>query len=282
MESPGSESKLRALREQLRGFPSALVAFSGGADSAFLLKVAVAELGARVLALTAVSPSLPAREVEGARELARSLGARHQVVQSHELADPGYVRNSGDRCYYCKRELYALCAAKKEELGLAAILDGFNADDRRDHRPGQQAARERGVLSPLAEAELTKEEIRAHSHALGLSTWDKPQSPCLSSRIPYGMQVTLERLRSIGDAEEALHQLGFVHVRVRHHGEVARIELPAADLERLLEPVLRARVDAALKACGFGFVAVDLEPFRSGRMNDVLRTAPDSNPVQDR
>jgi pyridinium-3,5-biscarboxylic acid mononucleotide sulfurtransferase len=280
MEIQGSDAKLRALRARLRQLPSALVAFSGGADSAFLLKIAVAELGDRVLALTAVSASLPTRELEGAAQLARSLGARHEVVQSQELADPGYVRNSGDRCYYCKRELYALCAAKKDELGLAAILDGFNADDRRDHRPGQQAARERGVISPLAEAELTKEEIRAHSRTLGLSTWDKPQSPCLSSRIPYGMQVTLERLRSVGDAEEALHALGFTQVRVRHHGEVARIELPAADLERLLDPTLRARVDAALKACGFGFVAVDLEPFRSGRMNDVLVTA-DSSPARE-
>jgi uncharacterized protein len=273
MELAGTESKIRALREQLRQLPSALVAFSGGADSAFLLKMAVDELGDRVVALTAVSPSLPERELTSAARLAESLGARHEVVQSRELSDPGYVRNEGDRCYYCKRELYALCAAKKEELGLAAILDGFNADDRRDHRPGHQAAREGGVRSPLAEAELTKAEIRAQSRSLGLATWDKPQSPCLSSRIPYGMQVTLERLRSIGDAEEALHQLGFPQVRVRHHGEVARIELPAADLERLLEPGLRARVDAALKACGFGFVAVDLEPFRSGRMNDVLVTA---------
>jgi pyridinium-3,5-biscarboxylic acid mononucleotide sulfurtransferase len=281
MPMPASEFKLRALREQLRQLPSALVAFSGGADSAFLLKVAATEMGERVLALTAISPSLPERELEGAVQFARSLGVRHEIVQSRELDDPGYVRNAGDRCYYCKRELYSLCAAKREELGLASILDGFNADDRRDHRPGQKAARERGVRSPLAEVDLDKEEIRAHSRVLGLPTWDKPQSPCLSSRIPYGMQVTLERLRSIGEAEEALHQLGFTQVRVRHHGDVARIELPAPDLERLLEPGLRARVDAAIKACGFGFVAVDLEPFRSGRMNDVLVTAA-SKPVQER
>jgi uncharacterized protein len=280
MPMPASESKLRALREQLRQLPSALVAFSGGADSAFLLKVAATEMGERVLALTAISPSLPERELQGAVQFARSLGVRHEIVQSRELDDPGYVRNAGDRCYYCKRELYALCAAKREELGLAAILDGFNADDRRDHRPGQKAAHERGVRSPLAEVDLDKEEIRAHSRVLGLPTWDKPQSPCLSSRIPYGMQVTLERLRSIGEAEEVLHRLGFTQVRVRHHGDVARIELPTPDLERLLEPGLRAQVDAAIKACGFGFVAVDLEPFRSGRMNDSLVTAA-SKPVRE-
>jgi uncharacterized protein len=266
-------AKLRSLRERVRGFPSALVAFSGGVDSAFLLKVAVEELGARAVALTAVSPSVPEHEVEAAVRFARSVGARHELVRSQELADPDYVRNSGDRCYHCKRALYTLCAAMKEQSGLAAIFDGFNADDRRDHRPGQQAARERGVVSPLAEAELTKAEIRAHSRSLGLTTWDKPPSPCLASRIPYGMQVTLERLRSVGEAEEALHRLGFLHVRVRHHGDVARIELPSDGLARLLDPSLRASVDQVIKACGYRFVAVDLEPFRSGRMNDLLATA---------
>jgi len=274
--SAGDDPKLLAVRERLRALPSALVAFSGGADSAFLLKVAVEELGDRAHALTAVSPSLPERELEAAVQLARTIGARHTLVRSHELDDPGYVRNAGDRCYHCKRELYAICATKQAQWGMAAILDGFNADDRRDHRPGQQAARERGVLSPLAEADLTKAEVRAHSRALGLPTWDKPQSPCLSSRIPYGVQVTLDRLQSVGKAEEALHGLGFLQVRVRHHGEVARIELPADDLARLLEPGVRAQVDRAVKASGFTFVAVDLEPFRSGRMNDVL--APPGEP----
>jgi uncharacterized protein len=278
MQAPDIDSKVQALRAQLRTLPSALIAFSGGADSAFLLKMAYAELGDRVLALTAASPSLPARELDGAIAFARAVGARHEVVESHEMDDPGYVRNAGDRCYYCKRELYALCAARRDELGLATILDGFNADDRRDHRPGHQAARERGVISPLAEANLTKDEIRTHSRSLGLPTWDKPQSPCLSSRIPYGMQVTLERLRSIGDAEEELHRLGFRQVRVRHHADVARLELSSEDFERLRDPALRARVDAALKACGFTFVAVDLEPFRTGRMNDLLAPA---NPARE-
>ncbi len=268
---PGA--KLEFLRARVRGLPSALVAFSGGADSAFLLKIAVDELGSRAVALTAVSPSLPDREMQAAVELARSMGARHELVKSQELADPDYVRNSGDRCYHCKRELYTLCATMKTQAGLAAILDGFNADDRRDHRPGQVAAREHGVLSPLAEAELTKAEVRAHSRSLGLPTWDKPPSPCLASRIPYGVQVTLERLRSVGEAEEALHRLGFAQVRVRHHGEVARLEMTVEDLQRLLDPALRRQVDEAIKACGYQFVAVDLEPFRSGRMNDLLTVA---------
>jgi uncharacterized protein len=271
-------AKLGRLRERMRGFPSALVAFSGGADSAFLLKIAVEELGRRTLAVTAVSASVPEREVDAAVEFARFVGSRHELVRSDELADPDYVRNAGDRCYHCKRELYALCTAVKERSGIAVVLDGFNADDRRDHRPGQSAARERGVLSPLAEAELTKAEIRAHSRSLGLTTWDKPPSPCLASRIPYGMEVTLDRLRTVGNAEEALHRLGFASVRVRHHGDVARIELPAEDIARLLDPALRARVDEAIKACGYRFVAVDLEAFRSGRMNDVLAAVGTSRP----
>jgi uncharacterized protein len=261
-----SAPKLAAMRAQLRGFPSALVAFSGGADSALVLKVAVDELGERAVALTAVSPSLPPREREGAEAFCKALGVRHLLIASRELEDPSYAKNPDNRCYFCKDELYGLCEAQARELGLETILDGFNADDRHDHRPGHQAAREHAVRSPLAEAELTKDEVRAHSWALGLPTWDKPAMPCLASRLPTGTPVTLERLAQVGGAEEALRDLGFRVFRVRYHGEVARIEVAADELERLLD--MRSEVSEALKRAGFRFVAVDLEPYRSGRLSE--------------
>lgn len=265
--------KIDLARAQLRSLDGALVAFSGGTDSALVLALAVAELGDRAVALTAVSPSLPAHELALARAFATSLGVRQVVVQSRELEDPDYARNGSDRCYFCKRELYALCAAEAERLGLSTVVDGFNADDARDHRPGRRAAVERAVISPLAAAGLSKAEVRVAARALGLSVWDKPQSPCLSSRLPYGTSVTPERLAQVERAEEGLRALGFEELRVRHHGEVARVELTEAGLSRLGDPVLRRQVDAALKAAGYQFAAVDLEPFRSGRLNDSLPAA---------
>jgi uncharacterized protein len=269
-----SRPKLDAMRARLRACGSALVAFSGGVDSTFVLKVALEELGEHAVALTALSPSVAPEEADEARALARSLGARHLVVHSQELADPRYAANPTNRCYFCKTELYDVCEAHRQELGLALVLDGFNADDFRDHRPGHQAAREHRVASPLAEAGLTKDEIRAWSHALGLPTWDKPQMACLASRIPYGTEVTRERLFQIAAAESELRRLGFRSFRVRYHHEVARLEVAAEEQARLLEPALRAQVDRALKAHGFRFVALDLEPFRSGRMNDAAAVAP--------
>lgn len=264
------DSKVEWVRGELRSLGSAVVAFSGGADSAFVLKLALEELGERVVALTAVSPSLASEELEAAKEVGRRLGARHLVVDSRELEDPDYVRNAPNRCYFCKRELYSICERTREALGFASVLDGFNADDRRDHRPGATAARERGVRSLLAEAELTKAEVRERSRALGLSTWDKPAMPCLASRLPYGTEVTPERLRQVEGAEGALRALGFKVFRVRHHGELARIELAADEHDRLGEPTLHSAMSAALRREGFRFVTVDLEPFRSGRMNDGL------------
>jgi uncharacterized protein len=274
-----SASRVEQMRGAIRGLGSALVAFSGGVDSTFLLKVAVDELGERAVALTALSASVAPDEREEARALAQQLGARHLLVDSKELEDPRYAANPSNRCYFCKTELYTLSEARRAELGLAVVLDGFNADDKKDHRPGHQAAREHRVVSPLADAGLTKGEIRAWSHRLGLPTWDKPQMPCLASRLPYGTQVTVERLNKVGAAEKAVRALGFVNFRVRYHDDVARLEVAAEELPRLLDPETRVTVSAAIKRAGFAFVALDLEPFRSGRLNDVLPAAALALPV---
>lgn len=266
-----SAGALEAMRAKIRGLGSALVAFSGGVDSTFVLKIAVDELGPKCVALTALSASVAPDEAAEAKALAAQLGARHQLVESHELEDPRYAANPANRCFFCKTELYAITDQACASLGFAAVLDGFNADDQKDHRPGHQAAREHRVISPLAEAGLTKDQIRAWSKRLGLPTWDKPQMACLASRLPYGTQVTAERLTRIGAAERAVRSFGFKNFRVRFHAEVARLEVAADEFSRLIDPALRLKVDAAIKAQGFAFVALDLEPFRSGRLNDALR-----------
>jgi uncharacterized protein len=255
-----------------------LVAFSGGVDSTFVLKIAVQELGEKAVALTALSASVAPEEEQEARELAARLGARHVVVSSNELANPSYAANPTNRCYFCKTELYDLCEAKRQEMGFGVVLDGFNADDFKDHRPGHKAAQEHKVQSPMAQAGLTKDEIRAWSHSMGLPTWDKPQMACLASRIPYGTSVTRERLFQIAGAESELRKLGFRQFRVRYHQEVARIELAAEEYERFLDASVRLRVNESLKALGFKFVALDLEPFRSGRMNEAAGVTKPSQP----
>jgi uncharacterized protein len=211
-------------------------------------------------------------ELDGARQVARQLGARHIEKISAELEDPRYARNPVNRCYFCKVELYTLAAAQAEALGLRAVVSGTNADELGDYRPGLQAAAERQVVQPLAEAGLTKDEIRALSREIGLSTWDKPQQPCLSSRIPYGTEVTPERLAQLAHSEMALRRLGLREFRVRYHGEIARIEAGDDDFERLLR--VRHEAVGALKAAGFKFVTIDLEPFRSGRLNEAAGLVP--------
>ncbi|HTN51201.1 MAG TPA: ATP-dependent sacrificial sulfur transferase LarE [Anaeromyxobacter sp.] len=266
-----SAPKLDRLKEELARCGTAVVAFSAGVDSTFVLAVAREVLGPSVLALTAHSPAVPEAERAEARVLARRLGVAHLEVESREQDDPRYVANGPDRCFFCKEELYRLCAEAAGARGIAAVLDGFNADDRRDHRPGHRAAQERGVRSPLAAAGLTKDEIRAWSAAYGLPTWDKPQAACLASRIPYGTAVTPERLRQVERAEAALRALGFRELRVRHHGEIGRIELGEAELAAAL--ARRAELVAAVKGAGFALAVLDLEPFRSGRLNALAGIA---------
>lgn len=268
--------KMERMRALIREQGSAIVAFSGGVDSALVLKVALEELGPRAVALTAVSPSIAPREKEAAAAFAKSLGAEHLFVDSSEIDDPNYASNPTNRCYFCKSELYGLCRKVADEKGFHAVLDGFNADDAGDHRPGRTAGNENGVLSPLLLAGLKKIEVRAWSHRLGLPTWDKPQLACLASRFPYGTRVTADRLHKVGAAEEALQDLGFKVFRVRYHDDVARLEIGEEELPRLLsDGALRASVLEAVQATGFRFVALDLEPFRSGRLNEgvILKAA---------
>jgi uncharacterized protein len=266
-----SAAKLDHFRALLDGTGGALVAFSGGVDSTFVLAVAREVLGDRAVALTAHSPSVPMSERASARELARVIGVRHVEVESREGDDPRYAANPVDRCYFCKTELYRLCAEAARDLGLPAVVDGFNADDRKDHRPGHQAALEGGVRSPLAEAGLGKLDVRAWSEAYHLPTWDKPQMACLASRLPYGVAVTPERLGQVERAEDALRQLGLRNFRVRWHEAIGRVEVAEDEIAAAFQR--RAEVVAAVKAAGFKLAVLDLEPFRSGRLNELAGVA---------
>ncbi len=269
-ESPAIEDKLARLRARLGELESVLVCYSGGVDSAFVLAAAHAVLGPRAVGMTAVSPSLAPGEHEEAVEVARSIGADHRLVSSNEIEDPGYVANNPDRCFHCKSELYRIASVKRAEWGLAAILNGTNVDDLGDYRPGLEAARLAGVVSPLVELGFTKADVRAGASAMGLPIWDKPAAACLSSRIPYGTSVTRERLTQIGGFEAALKRLGFRQVRVRYHGELARIELALPELARAAEPAVRDAMVEAGKQHGFKYVTLDLAGYRVGSHNEVL------------
>jgi uncharacterized protein len=258
-------TKMRAIFSPMR---SVIVAFSGGVDSTFVLKVAYDTIGDRVLALTTTSPTMPDEDRESALTMAQVIGARHLIVESNELEIPGYSANPLNRCYLCKHNLFTVCEAKAAELGIDNIVDGLNLDDLHDYRPGMQAASEKRVRHPLVEAELSKAEIRELSRAMRLPTWDRPASPCLSSRFPYGTEITPEGLAKVAAGERILHAMGFKVARVRFHGEVARLELERSEMERIFETQIRDAVDREFKKIGFRFVAIDLKGFRSGSLNE--------------
>lgn len=269
-----AQDKLENLSSRLRDLGKIVVGFSGGIDSTLVLKIAVETLGpANVWAVTADSESLLPEELESCRSLGREIGLLPEnfiEIKTNELADPKYRANPIDRCFYCKHELFSKLLEVAESFGAKFVLDGSNADDLGDWRPGRRAAGKLGVVSPLAEAGITKSEIRELAKAYGLSNWDKPALACLSSRIPYGSEVTVEKLNQIAEAERYLRSLGFTQVRVRHHDKIARIELPKEEITRLYSENLGDQIVARLKEIGYTYVTVDLQGYRSGSMNENI------------
>jgi uncharacterized protein len=262
--------RLQALETRILALGSLMVAYSGGVDSAYLAATAHRLLGGRMLAVLADSPSLARRDLDQARAFAESLAMPLRIVQTQELEQPDYARNDANRCFHCKTELFTAMKSLSAALGFQHIAYGMNADDRADYRPGQRAAEEQQILAPLAEAGLTKAEVRALSKAAGYPLWDRPAAPCLSSRVEYGRTVTRELLAQIEQGEESLRQLGFRELRVRHHGELARVEIARAELPRALNLEMLDAITAALKAAGFQYVTLDCAGFRSGSLNALL------------
>lgn len=268
MSSP--EVKYEKLKHIILEMKSLIVAFSGGVDSTFLLRVCHDLLGDNAAAVTATSPTYPGHEFEEAKKLASSIGCRHEIIESNELEISGFSENSPRRCYFCKSELFGLLKKKARELGFTHVADGANCDDSQDYRPGREAAKELGVRSPLEEAGMTKDDIRLLSRELGLATWNKPSFACLSSRFPYGTDITYDRVKSVERCEDILRSLSFRQFRVRFHGDVARIETAVEDFERFLSPPVRETIIKGFKENGFNYVSLDMEGYRTGSMNEPL------------
>jgi uncharacterized protein len=270
LDSSVATAKLNALEDRLRSLGSLMVAYSGGVDSAFLAAVAHRVLGDRMLAVLADSPSLARRDMEQAQAFAETHGIPLRVIQTEELQNPEYQRNDASRCFHCKTELFDCMKKLGAELGFAQIAYGMNADDRRDYRPGQRAAEDHEVLAPLADVNLTKQEIRSLAKEAGYTLWDRPAAPCLSSRVEYGRTVTREVLEQIEQGEESLRQLGFREFRVRHHGEIARVEISRSEMPRAMTMEMMDTIAAELRKAGFKYVTLDCTGFRSGSLNAVL------------
>jgi len=265
-----AEEKLKLLKENLAEMGSALIAFSGGVDSTFLAYTANEVPGKNMLAVYARSAVRPEEEFEEAQKIAAEYGFRFAVVESSELDDPRFVANPPDRCYYCKYKLFQQLKDIAAAEGIKWVADGSNYDDLNDYRPGRKALGELGIRSPLCEAELTKEEIREISKKAGLPTWDKPASPCLATRIPYGTPVSIDILKRIGEGERILKNTGFSRFRLRHHGDIARIEIDEKDIKLVLNDSVRGRLNDALKGLGYTYITLDLKGYRSGSMDEGL------------
>jgi pyridinium-3,5-biscarboxylic acid mononucleotide sulfurtransferase len=266
-----TREKQERLKAIFKDMGKVLLAFSGGVDSTLLLKVAQDVLGNKnVLAVTALSPLYPERELQGVKKLIQVLGARHRLIHSNELEIPGFSKNPPNRCYYCKSKLFGELLELAREEAIPSVVEGSTLDDDRDHRPGKIAIRELGIRSPLKETAFTKTEVRELSKALGLPTWDKPSFACLASRFPYGEEITEDGLKRVDQAEDLLFGLGFKQVRVRHYGNLARIEILKEEMTRLMDDSLREEVVSHLKGLGYRYITLDLQGFRSGSMNEVL------------
>ncbi len=268
------EQKLERLQILFKEMDRALIAYSGGVDSALVAKVAFDVLGDRALAITAESPSLLPDDMEDARIQAAMIGIAHEVVQTHEMENPNYTSNPVNRCYFCKSELHDTLKPLALKRGYAYVIDGVNADDLHDYRPGIQAAKERGARSPLAEVGVSKAEVRELSKRLGLTWWNKPAQPCLSSRFPYGEEITISKLRRVGQAERHLRKLGWSELRVRSEGDTARIELPPHQIQSFVEKTELSSLVKTFQSFGFLYVTLDLEGYRSGKLNQVLQRQP--------